>query len=104
MRKHKQKFVNMLAELPASGSVAGAPPPCGLAQLAQGENAGRLLILKVVVALPQTGIRHLADTQCLLVADQVPRLPRTPHHSGASLLPALFVFLPSGEMTCGICA
>jgi len=65
----QRKFAAMLAELPTTAT-SGAPPLVFLSQLTLGDNAARTVLLKVIVPVPQTGIRHLAVTQCLIVADQ----------------------------------
>jgi Flp pilus assembly protein TadD len=59
--KHK-KMINSLAEL--------GTPTCLLSQLTLGENPGRTVMVKVVLSVPQTGMRIQTGTKMVIVADQ----------------------------------
>ena len=65
----QKRLVQMIADL-ATAAPPGAGPTTLLSQLTPGDNAGRVVMLKVISALPQTGIRHASETQTLIVADQ----------------------------------
>ena len=74
------KFAQTLAELlsqavggggSAGGSAGGGAGPgalCALAQLAPGDNRGRAIAVKVIAAIPQSGLRQAAQHH-FLVAD-----------------------------------
>ena len=76
-----RKFAQMLAELPSQAAAAGGGGGggggggtgpgalCALAQLAPGDNRGRAIAVKVIAAIPQSGLRQAAQHHCLLVAD-----------------------------------
>ena len=65
----QKRLVQMIADL-ATAAPPGAGPTTLLSQLTPGDNAGRVVVVKVILAVPQTGIRHASETQTLIVADQ----------------------------------
>lgn len=62
----QKKFFAMVAELPQPQP---GTPACLLSQLSEGENVGKTVHVKVVVAVPQSGMRSNAHHQCLIVTD-----------------------------------
>jgi tetratricopeptide (TPR) repeat protein len=61
-----RKFSQMLADLPPTAAGSSMVP---LSSLSLGENAEQSVVVKVVVAVPQSGMRLAAQHLCLIVAD-----------------------------------